>query len=170
MSDLSTVKQVLAGIDSEARRLRAAIEANRQARETLAAAPLPKADVLAIMQSACDHWAAQAPGMLARSVAAIASRPGKSAAEWGGNTPVLPDLPADISRLLSGLLASSLKSGLAAAFDNVPEVEGAGDPWAERESTLAALDAAIESDEADLEALRAQVQAAGLRWPGGEIY
>ena len=47
MSDLSTVKEVLAGIDSEARRLRAAIEVNRQARETLAAAQAEYAKIKA---------------------------------------------------------------------------------------------------------------------------
>ena len=170
MSDLTTVKEVLAGIDSEARRLRAAIEANRQARETIAAAPLPKADVLAILQAGCDYWTDRAPDLLARSVAAIASRPGKSAADWGAQTPLLPEVAPELARLLPALLATSLKSGLATAINAMPEVENAGDPWAERESTLAALDAAIESDEADLEALRAQVQAAGLRWPGGELY
>ena len=170
MADLTTVKDILTSIDAQARQLRASIEANRQAREILAAQPLPKSDVLATLEAAVDYWTAQAPGLLARTVTAIASRPGKSATDWGARTPLLPESSPELARLLPGLLATSLKSGFAAAIAAMPEVENAGDPWAERESTLSVLDAAIESDEADLSALRAQVVAAGLRWPGTEIF
>ena len=170
MSDLTTVKTVLSNIDTQARQLRASIEANRQAREILAAQPLPKSDVLATLEAAVDYWSGQAPGLLARTVTAIASRPGKSATDWGARTPLLPESSPELARLLPALLGNSLKSGFAAAIDAMPEVENAGDPWSERESTLATLDAAIESDEAALSALRAQVVAAGLRWPGTEIF
>ena len=170
MSDLTTVKDILAGIDTQARQLRATIEEKRQAREILAAAPLPKSDVLAILQAGVDYWVSQAPDMLARSVAAIASRPGKGADYWGKSTPLLPESAPELAHLLPALLASAMKAGLANVISTMDEIEGCGDPWSERESTLASLDAAIEAAEADLEALRSQVVAAGLRWPGKELF
>jgi hypothetical protein len=170
MTDLSTVQSALASINSQVRAYRASIEANRRTREELAAAPLPLTDVLAIMEAGCDFWASMAPNLLARSVAAIATRPGKAAANWGAQTPLLPTQAADLAPLLAGLLASELKTALGTAIGAMEEIEGAGAPWSEREATLAQLDAAIEADESALAALKAQVEAAGLRWPGSEIF
>ena len=169
-SDLQTVRSVLAGLDAQAKTLMANIEANRRAREELAAQPLPLSDVLAIWEAACDHWSTQTPALLARAVDMIRTRPGKSAAQWAGQTPLLPGHALELANILPGLIPAELKVGLASAIGGMQEHPDAGPPWSEREATLAAYDAAIDQDEAALAALKAEVAAAGVSWAGAGLY
>ncbi len=168
--DLQAVTAGLADLDRQVRDLRRTLEAARRQREELAAAPLPKADVLALMESECDHLVSQGPGLLDKVFAAIASRPGKQAADWHGHLPLLPSAAPELAILLPALLAAELKTGLATAINARAEDPAAGPAWAERAATLAALDLEIETAEAELATLRAQVMASGLRWPGEGIY
>lgn len=168
--DLKAVTAGLSELDRQVRDLRHTLEAARRQREELAAAPLPRSDVLALLESECDHWVSQGPVLLDKVFAAIASRPGKQASDWQGHLPLLPSAAPELAHVLPALLGAQLKAGLATAINARAEDPAAGLPWSERAASLAALDLEIETAEADLAALRAQVQASGLRWPGGSLY
>ena len=167
--DLKAVTAGLADLDRQVRDLRRTLETARRQREELAAAPLPKADVLALMEGEVDRWIAQGPTLLEKTFAAIASRPGKQAAEWHGHLPILPS-GTDLGPLLSALLGTELKAGLATAINAMPESPAAGLPWSERAGGLADLDSVIEGAEGELATLRAQVTGSGLRWPAAGLY
>ena len=168
--DLKAVTAGLADLDRQVRDLRRTLEAARRQREELAAAPLPRADVLAILQAECDHWIAQGPTLLEKTFAAIASRPGKVASDWQGHLPLLPSAAPELAHVLPALLGTELKEGLASAISARAEDPAAGLPWSERAASLAALDLEIETAESDLATLRGQVMASGLRWPGEGLY
>lgn len=165
-ADLSTIRKTLEALDREAKALRASIESNRRLREEIAAAPLNKSDVLAIMQGQCDALAAQAPSMFDQQFQMIATRPGKT---WS-NVYVLPEEGPTLARALLGLMATEFKSALETAILARPENPNAGADWSERVVLLEQLDQAIAADEASLAALRDQVIASGLSWPGKDLY
>lgn len=124
MPDLSQISTALAGLSGEIAALRSNVEANRRAREELAAQPLPLADVREIMMAEVDRLAAAAPSLLEKQMAMIAARPNKS--DWGHRLPFLPADLEGLGQLLVGLLAGEVKSGLTAALAARPEVPNAG--------------------------------------------
>ena len=168
--DLNAVTAGLSELDRQVRDLRRSLEAARRQREELAAAPLPRADVLALLQGEVDYWASQAPTLLDKTFSTLASRPGKLAGDWQGRMPLLPASTPELAHVLPALLGTELKAGLATAINARAEDPAAGLPWSERAASLAALDLEIETAESDLATLRGQVMASGLRWPGEGLY
>ncbi len=167
-NELHAVKGVLNTIEREARSLRDRIEVSKRTREELAGQPLAKSDIANIMCAGVDYWAEQGPVLLQRQAEMIASRPGKS--DWKQQTPILPGTPQELAHVLMALLGDDIKAGLRRIINGRPEDPAAGLPLDERAAKLAELDDMIAQDEQALGELKHQVAAAGLRFPGSELF
>ena len=88
--DLERIYRGPIRLDRQVRRPPAHLEAPAETREDLAAAPLPKSDVLALLQGEVDFLVSQGPALLEKTCIAIANRPGKRAGDWQGLCAVTP--------------------------------------------------------------------------------
>ena len=133
--------------------------------------PLCKADIIDRWDHAIDYWRTQAAAILKPAFEAVACRPGLC--EKGNrpqHTALLDDRNVPPHLLLPVLLPVELKKNLREIVATMPEPDGAGPPWRERQKRLTELDAQIEAHEKALLELRHEVESSGLSWSGGGIF
>ena len=148
--------------------VRSKLEAAKRRREDLLAGPLTRADVTALLFSYVDFQADRYPADLQRSIAQLhsersfksgetaASRAGEFVAGGllnpSGNGPAL-------SRTLMYLLRNEVKTGIAAAVEQIQEwPENTGPPLPERAAELAKLEAEIKALEIRMKEFKEEQQ------------
>lgn len=167
--NLSAASKALQDLATERARLEARIETAARERETMAASRLPKEDIQALFLARIESIAKQAPELLARSIEAVATRPG---ALWQGprGMPFLPDESFELARFVCAMMPEQLSIGVKRAFAQMAEHQDAGPPLSERASRIAALDKALDDDHRALAELKAAAESAGLNWAPGGLY
>jgi hypothetical protein len=174
MFDFLKIKQTIASLAGELKKLRAEREALLQKREELEGAPACKSDLLRVLDDWVDRQGASFPAKLEAGVNYYRRHPLATLPE-SSKAPTTPMAiltacadPNGIATLASVeaslfyLLGDAIKKGMRAAIETW-DFTAAGPPRTERLATIAAIDVRIDGlDKAEQE-LISQAEASGLK-------
>lgn len=142
------------------------IEAARQERDALLAAPLRNSDTEAAILAYLARGREAGLFYMNALVERVRSHPEKGPETWAQHPTGLD--AESLIRMLSAMIGPELETGIQRYMRALPEPEGAGPPLVERIKKLESLDSRIEKAEKQLAELRDEANRAGVRLDAGK--
>lgn len=176
MSKIADIVNALRGAKSELSNLRARLKTLEKRREDLQSLPLPKSELVELVNRMIDEAGSAYPERLSRALNEYAREPLKerqavnhdegtyssvrvcTATEW----PQIAATPKTVERALCYLLGDLLKAGVYKAIDEMPYSGIVGPPMPERRKELAKIESEMASVKAQVKEAEEEMRAGGF--------